>query len=359
MAVQTDIPSDLTDADRAFMFQLLNAHLHSKMLYSLLHGVYTGIVAVTFWNIFMNKSRPIGRVMIVVIILLYIVTTVNTALIWFFVRAAFVSSGRNFFTVYEAITTPGIIPGAMGTTGCISSILADTTIIWRCWIVWGRRWLTILLPILLLFSAIAFKIIATYEQYTTPDGFFIQFFVMYSSFILASTLLCTLLIIYRIFTVARAGGETGSTLRAYRHVIEVLVESSALYSVVLILYTAFFALDDVTMIYFDALAAIARGVAPTLLVGRVAAGHARPDDSWQGSVISGSLRFGTQPGRRSQTSSSMMGDIFEDDDFEAQRGGEECGYHEPMEGQEDTAIGSVISEGVLEAPLDRPGDDTS
>lgn len=121
----------------------------------------------------MNKSRPIGRVMIAVIILLYIVTTVSTALIWFFVRDAFVNSGQNFFTVYEALTTPGIIPGVMGTTGCICSILADTTIvgvtllgfsphanslcimqIWRCWIVWGRRWLTILLPILLLFSAI-------------------------------------------------------------------------------------------------------------------------------------------------------------------------------------------------------------
>lgn len=77
----------------------------------------------------MNKTRPIGRVMIVVIILLYIVTTVNTALIWFFVRAAFVNNGRNFFTVYLAITTPGIIPGAMGTTGCICSILADTAIV--------------------------------------------------------------------------------------------------------------------------------------------------------------------------------------------------------------------------------------
>lgn len=354
MAFQTDIPPDLTEADRVFMFQLLNAHLHSKMLYSLLHGVYTGIVAVTLWNIFMNKSRAIGRVMTVIIILLYIVTTVNTALIWVFVRTAFVNSGRDFFAVYETITTPGIIPGAMGTTGCICSVLADTTIIWRCWIVWGRRWLTILLPILLLISAIGFKIIATYEQYTAPNGFFIQFFVMYSSFILASTLLCTLLIIYRIFTVARAGSEAGSTLGAYRHVIEVLVESSALYSIILILYTTFFALDDLTMIYFDALAAIARGVAPTLLVGRVAAGHARPDDSWQGSVISGSLRFGTQPGV-SHTGSSMAGVVFDDDDFEAQRGGEECSYHESMEGQEETAIGSVSRQGVLEAPLDRSG----
>ncbi len=49
----------------------------------------------------------------------------------------------------------------------------------------------------------------------------------------------------------------------------------------------------------------------------------------------------------------MTGAIFDDDDHEAQRGGEECGYHEPIEGQEDTAIGSVIREGVLEAPLDR------
>ncbi|KAK0200630.1 hypothetical protein DFS33DRAFT_1278035 [Desarmillaria ectypa] len=50
--------------------------------------------------------------------------------------------------------------------------------------------------------------------------------------------------------------------------------------------------------YFDVLAGIARGIAPTLLVKRVAAGHARPDDSWQGSVISGSLRFGGHSGVR-------------------------------------------------------------
>ncbi|SJL17228.1 uncharacterized protein ARMOST_20774 [Armillaria ostoyae] len=34
-----------------------------------------------------------------------------------------------------------------------------------------------------------------------------------------------------------------------------------------------------------------QGIAPTLIVGRVAAGHARPDDSWEGS-ISSSLHFG-------------------------------------------------------------------
>ncbi|KAK0496156.1 hypothetical protein EDD18DRAFT_1390987 [Armillaria luteobubalina] len=44
--------------------------------------------------------------------------------------------------------------------------------------------------------------------------------------------------------------------------------------------------------YVDGMAGIVRGIAPTLIVGRVAAGHARSDRAWQGSVTS-SLHFGT------------------------------------------------------------------
>ncbi len=38
MAPQTDIPSDLTDDQKAFMFQFLDAELNSEILYALLHG---------------------------------------------------------------------------------------------------------------------------------------------------------------------------------------------------------------------------------------------------------------------------------------------------------------------------------
>ncbi|PBK90748.1 hypothetical protein ARMGADRAFT_291857 [Armillaria gallica] len=124
---------------------------------------------------------------------------------------------------------------------------------------------------------------------------------------LASTLWCTSLIIYRIVTVARAGGG----LRDCHHVLEVLVESQALYSISLILYIAFLARNDISSIYFDTLAAVARRVAPTLLVGRVAAGHTRPDSSWQGSVTSGSLRFrnSTPESRSSQPNSMTSHDL--------------------------------------------------
>ncbi len=60
--------------------------------------------------------------------------------------------------------------------------------------------------------------------------------------------------IYRVVTVARAGGG----LKDYRHVLEVLVESSALWSISLILYIAFLARNVISSIYFEFPAAFAR-----------------------------------------------------------------------------------------------------
>ncbi|KAK0219655.1 hypothetical protein EDD85DRAFT_335235 [Armillaria nabsnona] len=204
----------------------------------------------------------------------------------------------------------------------ISLGTVTSTMIWRCWLVWGRRWLAILLPVIFLISAIVFKIIGTYKGYTNAFGHVFRY-VIYASFMLASTLWCTPLIIYRIVTVARAGGG----LRNYHHVLEILVESSALYSISLILCIAFLARNDISLIYFDILAAAARGIARTLLVGRVAAGHARPDSSWQGSVISGSLRFKVQSQSRSSQPNSMTSQDLKAPDQEIDK---EYGHFAPV-----------------------------
>ncbi|KAK0488302.1 hypothetical protein EDD18DRAFT_440968 [Armillaria luteobubalina] len=296
MATQTNIPPGITDADKAIIFQTLDHDLGSALLNSLLQGLYTGIVAVTLWNIYTHKSRPIGQVMIIIIMLLYIATMVTFMIRWTEASSQYVRNGQNFWTKFLCYSTSNatVIIGG-GVSAAISTILADSAIIWRCWIVWGRRWLSILLPVLLLVSTVVFKLIATYQLYVSKSDYPL-YFTLYSSFTLATTLWCTFLIIYRIVTIARAAGEAGGGLRAYRHVLEVLVESSALYSVFLILCTAFFARNSIILGYFDVLAGIARGIAPTLLVGRVAAGHARPDDSWQGSAISGSLHFRSHAG---------------------------------------------------------------
>ncbi|KAK0454000.1 uncharacterized protein EV420DRAFT_614827 [Desarmillaria tabescens] len=147
----------------------------------------------------------------------------------------------------------------------------------------------------MLISGIVFKIMNTHQGYTSGNDYVLGF-VLYSSFVLVTTIWCTAFIIYRILTVGQASGEVGGGVSFYRHVIEVLIESSALYSVSLILLVVFEVREVQARYYVDVMTGIARGVAPTLLVGRVAAGHARSDDSWQGSVMS-SLHFGTTHSR--------------------------------------------------------------
>ncbi|SJK98327.1 uncharacterized protein ARMOST_01592 [Armillaria ostoyae] len=303
MAYQIDIPPNLGDRDIAY--QTLDAELNSSILYALLHGIYTGIVAVTLWNFFTHKSRPIasGRQFVVTaMVLLFIATTISVGFQWSYIISAFIDNSQSFWSRFSVLEDPqhGMLLG-MDITGAISTILADSTMIWRCWIVWGRRWPVVLPPILMLFSGIVFKVMHIYQGYAN-DSDYVLGFVLYMSFILATTIWCTTLIIYRILTVGRASNGFGGGVGVYRHVIEVLVESSVLYSLVLVLDMAFEVREEWAEIYVDVMAGIVRGIAPTLLVGRVAAGHARSDESWQGSVMS-SLHFGTRRFRARDPSS--------------------------------------------------------
>ncbi len=68
MTYQLDIPSDLSGSDIAAVFQYLDSQLNTEIVYAFLYGpysrlglllshpslhlgIYTGIVAVTLWNI--------------------------------------------------------------------------------------------------------------------------------------------------------------------------------------------------------------------------------------------------------------------------------------------------------------------
>ncbi|KAK0185854.1 hypothetical protein F5146DRAFT_1143371 [Armillaria mellea] len=358
MAAQTSIPPDLSDTDRTDIFQSLDTDLNSRILYSFLTGFYTGIIDVTLWNIFTNKSRPITRAMVVVITLLYIVTIIDFALIWSNIFSVFVSYGQNISTEFSFYSSPGVNAIiSSGTVSAAGTVLADSTMIWRCWIVWGRQWVIIILPILFLLSSIAFEIVGEYQDFTFSNSYTFNF-VLYATFPLATTLWCTVLIVYRIITVSRAGGKAmGGGVRAYLRLIEVLVESSALYSICLLLYVGFYATDSWMGPYFDILAGSARGIAPTLLVGRVAAGHAQPDDSWQGSAVITSLRFsigGTHGGDHD----SGIGD-----NYETQRGRDyEHGHDTPAESQENSGVHSLDNKNIIcrddgQAYQDKLGED--
>ncbi|KAK0185133.1 hypothetical protein F5146DRAFT_1005753 [Armillaria mellea] len=277
MAIQVDIPPDLTHEEKAAAIQYLDASLNSQILYALLHGIYTGIFAATLWNMFIRKFWPIRRrVLVIFITLLYALITVNFAVLWKYTRSAFIDNRQSFWSaLLKDISLNQAVILEAGIAASLSTILADLYIIWCCWMVWERRWLIVLLPILSLISATVSKIIEVYIEYSTSLDRIIHT-TLYISSVLATTTWCTLFIIIRILIVTGLRHGAGGRLKVFHRFIQVLVESSAPYSITLILYLAFFVRSGFGHFYFDVIASIAKGVAPTLLVGRAAAGHTRP-----------------------------------------------------------------------------------
>ncbi|KAK0212116.1 hypothetical protein DFS33DRAFT_4290 [Desarmillaria ectypa] len=143
---ETAIP-ELTESQVKNIFQNLDIQLNSTILSALLHGFYTGVIVITLWTIVQSKSRLHGRgalFLIVVILFLYIFATVNALTNWVYLIRSFIMNGKNFWTIYITISMP--IYFLAGVTGCLSMILADTSLIWRCWTVWGRSWHVVLVP---------------------------------------------------------------------------------------------------------------------------------------------------------------------------------------------------------------------
>ncbi len=92
----------------------------------------------------------------------------------------------------------------------------------------------------------------------TPRATDVLSLMLYISFTLATTLSCTILIIYRIVAVVGVRHGLAGRPGVFRHFIEVLVESSALYSISLILDLAFTIRNDFRAYYLDVIASIAK-----------------------------------------------------------------------------------------------------
>ncbi|KAG7447941.1 uncharacterized protein BT62DRAFT_1074475 [Guyanagaster necrorhizus] len=306
MASQPAIP-DLTDTDLAMIFQVLDAYLNTMILQALLLGAYSCILGGTLWYMFHGNDHRYRGFMLFTVLSLYVLAVVDFAFNWSFTRTAFITDGQNFWSVFMAMfgSTSSLRPPhylVSGITGLISTALADTALIWRCWVVWGHRWLIVLIPILCTITSATIKSIQTYRglrdmvdsvSQESAQGTSIDLTTVYIAMALTTTLLCTILIVYRIVSIG--GARYASGIRTYRGAIEVVVESAALFSASLIVYVALVARNNVADDYLDVIAAAFRGIAPTLMVGRVASGHARPDDSWKETALTatpfGSIRF--------------------------------------------------------------------
>ncbi|PBK96167.1 hypothetical protein ARMGADRAFT_1077676 [Armillaria gallica] len=270
-------PPDISQDEKNTLFGGLDLNMNTMILQALLHGMYTGIVASTLWSIFSSPRRLHSVFLCTIIVVLYILSTVPFGINLAFERRAFIEHGDNYYSVFTALVDFG--PWwrayflANGITGGISVLLVDMTIIWRCWVLWDRQWQVIFVPMVCVAVGTVMKIIQTLSNLhkltedNSKTGHFaaeIDWTLIYIFMTLATTLLCTLLIAYRIISHA-------PRMSASRKIIEMLIESCAMYSLSLIIYLALVSRNLESAYYADIIAAYIKPIATTLLVARVSA----------------------------------------------------------------------------------------
>ncbi|SJL18776.1 uncharacterized protein ARMOST_22376 [Armillaria ostoyae] len=253
-------PPDLVQDDKSVIVDQLDQDLNNMMLQALLHSLYTGIVAVTLWIISSSPKHLCSTFLRTIIITLFILLTIPFRINWALECHAFIEHGNNYYSRLTVLLEVG--PWwkacflANRLTGSISTFIVDLTIIWCCWVLWECQWRVIFVPMVCAVVGMVMKVMQMVSAFHgSPDdihktGVFaaqIDWSLIYIFLTLATTVLCMVLIIYRIVWHA-------PRMSATRRIIEMLIESN---------------LESAN--YADIIAMYVKVITPTLLVGRVSA----------------------------------------------------------------------------------------
>ncbi|KAK0442145.1 hypothetical protein EV421DRAFT_1904321 [Armillaria borealis] len=169
-------------------------------------------------------------------------------------------------------------------------------IIWRCWVVWDRDWRVTILPIFFVIGEIVCGVSSVVRQFTVSvnDDTGKHWAMAIMAATVGTNILCTALIVARILYLTRGHREIMGGIRTYHGVLEILVESATLYSIIYVVLLILYPLKGNGYLYPEALVWPVTGIAPTLIILRVASGQARPEGSSHGTQSS--LHFQTPRG---------------------------------------------------------------
>ncbi|KAJ7658191.1 hypothetical protein DFH06DRAFT_990302 [Mycena polygramma] len=229
-----------------------------------------------------------------VIISLYSCSTIHSSVSWEFLVLAFQNHGTSPALV-DALIHPNLRLKILALiANVVGFVLADVIMIWRCWVVWGRSWVVVVLPILATIAGIGQLCVglgvtgqiavASLQNASSAVRLapLVRFNTPFLGLSLGVTLYTTGFIVWRIMQVQRYAKKNGAKRIPgdFFPVLELLIESSALYSASLFVYVVLQATENPNQTYPESIHAQIAGIAPTLLVFRVSIGHARKEDEW-------------------------------------------------------------------------------
>ncbi|KAG6864964.1 hypothetical protein C0991_005913 [Blastosporella zonata] len=244
-----------------------------------------------------ERSARSRQVMTILVVLFFLISTIHHATYWAYVRRAFIAHGETADSIADALNEYPVWFTGITSVSDANAVLADCVIIWRTWILWGRSWKVTVVPVICTMLTTAFSIIAIYRTVTATyfGAVGVDYATALYSTSLATTLYCTTAIVYRIVLVGRYS-RVGYRLRSYRGAIEILVESSMLYFIATLFALVAYITNPSASEYASAFwtsvtVCLKAGIAPTLVVARVAAGEARPNQTWNDTRSGPALSF--------------------------------------------------------------------
>ncbi|PBK82514.1 hypothetical protein ARMGADRAFT_732030 [Armillaria gallica] len=269
--------------------QVSDSWFNGVIIECLTHGMYTALLAVILWRILSSSTAHATQTKVLagISMFMYIMATLHVAVRWFYARRAFIANGETeetrFFALIDSLIAGGPlwVPTISSIVASINILTADCVIIWRCWIIWGRNWRIIVLPALCTLCGTIFDIFFLIQELTpltdaqgkpvTPWGSnSINWGVAYYCMTLSTTVICTTLIVYRLARASMIGKSLHFVPNPYHQVMEIMVESAALYVVALAVYIPFIARNSPYSNYPQVVLASVTGIAPTLILLRVA-----------------------------------------------------------------------------------------
>ncbi|KAF8990222.1 hypothetical protein BDQ17DRAFT_1333606 [Cyathus striatus] len=221
-------------------------------------------------------------VLMIALVVLYALTMINFAVTWAVVRSIFITNNATRQTMATKMFVNSINTLQIGNgAGVISILIADSLLVWRCYMLWLKnKWLLALFGIPLLAEVALIPVLLALNLSIGPKH--IPVICIFFFISMGITIFATSMIIIRILTVSRAGGTAGR----YRYVIEILVESGILYSTLLFITGVLQALTTAPLpvteaaTYFTAVLIPVTGIAPTLISERIMTSTERDEEKW-------------------------------------------------------------------------------
>ncbi|KAF8874915.1 hypothetical protein CPB85DRAFT_1568372 [Mucidula mucida] len=305
---------------------LMSTNLHPTILLAFCHGIHTCIFFIALYFIIESTQPNRKRITLASIILfLWIANTLILSLNWELTGQTFIAHGASLETEFNF--SPGVSLSLAGDVLRVLSVLvAELILIWRCWVLYGGNRKILAVPSLCVITetvSACILMVANSANFGFTGASQVNWSLVYYSMTVATNSLCTLLILLRIVRVS----GIGASLKTYRGIIEILVESAAMYAIIyialVVVYAYEFYNDSVTVMtafsYPQVMSYSITGIAPTLIIARVMAGQSRPDDSWtrpslphmRSNVLSvtESLQFASAPNQSAQTTTTNSGNI--------------------------------------------------